>query len=115
MAGYLNWTDEQREQAGLSRPGGSGGSLRLPSSPFHRTPSSPSLNADIFAEPTSVKDRESLADLWANFLERSAREGSAEPSAGGSQTAASRKDSASSATTSTTTTADKADKSDSKA
>ncbi|OAQ99112.1 hypothetical protein LLEC1_03960, partial [Akanthomyces lecanii] len=24
MAGYLNWTDEQREQAGLSRPGGSG-------------------------------------------------------------------------------------------
>ncbi|KAL3962277.1 hypothetical protein ACCO45_003800 [Purpureocillium lilacinum] len=32
MAGYLNWTDEQREQAGLARPGGSGGSLRLPMS-----------------------------------------------------------------------------------
>lgn len=75
MAGYLNWTDEQREQAGLARPGASSGSLRLPLSPFHRTPSSPSLNADVFSEPTSAKDRESLAELWASFLERSAKEG----------------------------------------
>lgn len=74
MAGYLNWTDEQREQAGLARPGASSGSLRLPLSPFHRTPSSPSLN-DVFSEPTSAKDKESLAELWASFLERSAREG----------------------------------------
>ncbi|QUC23001.1 uncharacterized protein UV8b_07242 [Ustilaginoidea virens] len=75
MAGYLNWTDEQREQAGLARPGGSAGSLRLPPSPFNRTPSSPSLHTDIFSEPTSAKDRESLAELWASFLERSAQEG----------------------------------------
>lgn len=76
MAGYLNWNDEQREQAGLARPGTSTNSLRLPLSPFHRTPSSPSLSADVFSEPTSAKDKESLADLWANFLERSAQEGS---------------------------------------
>ncbi|KAH6897431.1 hypothetical protein B0T10DRAFT_557248 [Thelonectria olida] len=79
MAGYLNWTDEQREQAGLARPGTSTNSLRLPLSPFYRTPSSPSLNADVFSEPTSAKDKESLADLWANFLERSAQEGSGQP------------------------------------
>ncbi|KAK5989335.1 GRIP domain-containing protein [Cladobotryum mycophilum] len=75
MAGYLNWTDEQREQAGLARPGTS--TLRLPLSPFQRTPSSPSLSADIFSEPTSAKERESLAELWAGFLERSAQEGAA--------------------------------------
>ncbi|KAF4508385.1 hypothetical protein G6O67_004770 [Ophiocordyceps sinensis] len=81
MAGYLNWTDEQREQAGLARPGASSGSLRLMLSPFHRTPSSPSLNADVFSEPASAKDKESLAELWASFLERSAKEGADEASA----------------------------------
>ncbi|PHH74891.1 hypothetical protein CDD82_4724 [Ophiocordyceps australis] len=96
MAGYLNWTDEQREQAGLARPGGSGSSLRLPLSPFHRTPSSPALSADIFSEPTSAKDRESLAELWAGFLERSAQEGSGDKSV-----PPSRKDSTSSAATGT--------------
>ncbi|KAK0758226.1 hypothetical protein N5P37_009528 [Trichoderma harzianum] len=85
MAGYLNWTDEQREQAGLARPGGSTNSLRLPLSPFQRTPSSPSLSADIFSEPSSARDRESLAELWAGFLERSAQEGTSEgPSRKGS-------------------------------
>lgn len=85
MAGYLNWTDEQREQAGLARPGGSSNSLRLPLSPFQRTPSSPSLSADIFSEPSSAKDRESLAELWAGFLERSAQEGTSDgPSRKGS-------------------------------
>ncbi|KAL7942054.1 hypothetical protein V8C42DRAFT_333463 [Trichoderma barbatum] len=85
MAGYLNWTDEQREQAGLARPGGSSNSLRLPLSPFQRTPSSPSLSADIFSEPSSARDRESLAELWAGFLERSAQEGTSEgPSRKGS-------------------------------
>lgn len=106
IAGLLNWTDEQREQAGLARPGGSGGGLgsassllRLPTSPFHRTPSSPSLNHDFFSDmsthinnsstmsPTagSVREgstgggRESLADLWAGFLERSVEEASAQP------------------------------------
>lgn len=94
MAGYLNWTDEQREQAGLARPGGSSGSLRLPTSPFSRTPSSPSLHSDLFSEPTSSRDKESLAELWASFLERSALEGTD----GGSATA-SRKASVSSAAT----------------
>ncbi|TWU75680.1 hypothetical protein ED733_007357 [Metarhizium rileyi] len=98
MAGYLKWTEEQREQAGLARPGGSGGSLRLPSSPFHRTPSSPSLSADVFSEPTSAKDRESLAELWANFLERSAQEGAGD---GLPKDSGSRKASVSSTTTGT--------------
>ncbi|KYK58413.1 golgi matrix protein [Drechmeria coniospora] len=80
MAGYLNWTDEQREQAGLSRPGGSAAAtIRFAASPFQRTPSSPSLHADLFSEPTTARDhRESLADLWAGFLERSAKEGGAD-------------------------------------
>lgn len=91
MAGYLNWTDEQREQAGLSRPGAasSSGSLRLPLSPFSRTPSSPPLSADLFSEPSSSSrggDKESLAELWAGFLERSAQEGAGE-AAGGSRKA----------------------------
>ncbi|KAF3071085.1 hypothetical protein GL218_00409 [Daldinia childiae] len=83
IAGLLNWTDEQREQAGLARPGTSTNSLRLPSSPFHRTPSTPSLSADFFSDttPTSAS-RESLADLWAGFLERSVEEAS---QAGGSR------------------------------
>lgn len=74
IAGLLNWTDEQREQAGLARPGTASNSLRLPTSPFHRTPSTPSLNTEFFSEPTSA-NKESLADLWASFLERSAQEG----------------------------------------
>ncbi|KAK8077435.1 hypothetical protein PG996_003605 [Apiospora saccharicola] len=69
IAGLLTWTEEQREQAGLARPGTSTNSLRLPTSPFHRTPSTPSLNTD--------KGGESLADLWAGFLERSVEEASA--------------------------------------
>ncbi len=99
MAGYLNWTDEQREQAGLSRPGGSGGSLRLPASPFHRTPSSPSLHNDVLSEPTSARDKESLAELWAGFLERSAKEGLPD---GDARSVSSRKTSVSSAATGTT-------------
>ncbi|PFH56592.1 hypothetical protein XA68_16274 [Ophiocordyceps unilateralis] len=95
IAGYLNWTDEQREQAGLARPGASSGSLRLPPSPFHRTPSSPWLGPDIFSEPTSSRDKESLAELWAGFLERSAKEGA------GEAPASSRKDSLGSAATGT--------------
>lgn len=94
MAGLLNWTEEQREQAGLARPGTSGHTLRLPTSPFHRTPSSPALNTEFFAEPTSGK--ESLADLWAGFLERSVEE------AGVAGRAPSRKDSTSSVATTMT-------------
>ncbi|TEA20126.1 GRIP domain-containing protein [Colletotrichum sidae] len=75
MAGYLNWNDEQREQAGLARPGTSTSNLRLPASPFHRTPSTPSLSAEFFSETPTSANKESLADLWAGFLERSAEEG----------------------------------------
>ncbi|KAI0137295.1 hypothetical protein BJ170DRAFT_711403 [Xylariales sp. AK1849] len=86
IAGLLNWTDEQREQAGLARPGTSSNSLRLPTSPFHRTPSTPSLNTEFFSDstPTSTTNKESLADLWAGFLERSVEEGGAEGSRKGS-------------------------------
>lgn len=79
IAGLLNWTDEQREQAGLARPGASSNTLRLPHSPFHRTPSTPSLNTEFFSEPTPTSaNKESLSDLWASFLERSAEEGKPE-------------------------------------
>ncbi|KAK4155110.1 hypothetical protein C8A00DRAFT_32103 [Chaetomidium leptoderma] len=94
MANLLNWTDEQREKAGLARPGG--GSLRLPTSPFHRTPSSPALNSEFFSEASSMSNasgKESLADLWANFLEQSVDEAAA---AGGPS---SRKDSLASVST----------------
>jgi len=74
IAALLNWTDEQKEQAGLARPGTAGNSLRLPSLPFHRTPSTPLLTSEFFTEPGGSK--ESLADLWTSFLERSAEEGS---------------------------------------
>jgi hypothetical protein len=96
IAGLLNWTEEQREQAGLARPGSVTHTLRLPPSPFHRTPSSPALNQEFFAEPTSASGRESLADLWAGFLERSVEE------AGVSGKAPSRKDSTSSVATTIT-------------
>ncbi|KAK2061167.1 hypothetical protein LY76DRAFT_567622 [Colletotrichum caudatum] len=97
MAGYLNWTDEQREQAGLARPGASSSSLRLPPSPFHRTPSTPSLGAEFFSETPSSANKESLADLWAGFLERSAEEGLDSAVGGGAPR--DRKDSGSSAAT----------------
>ena len=76
IAGLLTWTDEQREQAGLARPGTASNSLRLPNSPFQRTPSTPSLSTEFFSEPNPSLAKESLADLWQGFLERSADEGS---------------------------------------
>jgi hypothetical protein len=82
IAALLNWTDEQKEQAGLARPGASNNSLRLPISPFHRTPSTPSLSTEFFTE--SPASKESLAELWTGFLERSAEEGSAAGSRSGS-------------------------------
>ncbi|KAH6674610.1 hypothetical protein B0J14DRAFT_590380 [Halenospora varia] len=51
-------------------------------SPFHRTPSTPSLSSEFFTEPTANK--ESLAELWTGFLERSAEEGSTTGSRSGS-------------------------------
>lgn len=75
IAGYLAWTEEQKEQAGLARPGASNSTLRLPVSPFHRTPSTPSLSTEFFSENAPTSGKESLADLWAGFLERSVEEG----------------------------------------
>lgn len=74
ISGILSWSEEQKEQAGLARPGTSGSSLRLPAAPFHRTPSTPSLNTEFFSETTTATtptNKESLAELWAGFLERS--------------------------------------------
>ncbi|KAH8906968.1 hypothetical protein BR93DRAFT_927808 [Coniochaeta sp. PMI_546] len=93
IAGLLDWSEEQREKAGLARPGGANNTLRLPTSPFHRTPSSPALNTEFFSEPTPSGKHESLADLWAGFLEKSVEEAS---------TAGSRKGSVSSFSTTTT-------------
>jgi hypothetical protein len=73
IASLLGWTEEQKEQAGLARPGTSGGSLRVPMSPFHRTPSTPTLTTEFF--PESNNSKESLAELWTGFLERQAEEG----------------------------------------
>ncbi|KAI9801381.1 MAG: hypothetical protein M1825_003360 [Sarcosagium campestre] len=74
IAAYLDWTDEQREQSGLSRPGASNTSLRTPLSPFHRTPSTPALNSELFSDNST--SRETLAELWSGFLEQEAHEGS---------------------------------------
>jgi hypothetical protein len=76
-AALLGWTDEQREQAGLSRPGTASttSSLKLPGSPlFHRTPSTPALANEYFQD-ASPATKESLADLWQNFLEQESQGG----------------------------------------
>ncbi|KAI9815042.1 MAG: hypothetical protein M1827_002885 [Pycnora praestabilis] len=70
IAALLNWTDEQREQAGLARPGASNTSLRTPLSPFHRAPSTGAISTDFF--PDNSNSKESLAELWSDFLEREA-------------------------------------------
>ncbi|KAF2846298.1 hypothetical protein T440DRAFT_458612 [Plenodomus tracheiphilus IPT5] len=80
ISALLGWTDEQREQAGLARPGTSSSStgLRIPLSPFRRTPSTPSLNSaatDPMLMASSSSNKESLAELWQDFLEREAAEG----------------------------------------
>ncbi|OAL48557.1 hypothetical protein IQ07DRAFT_681326 [Pyrenochaeta sp. DS3sAY3a] len=79
ISALLGWTEEQREQAGLARPGTSSSStgLRIPMSPFRRTPSTPSLNSisDPMLMASSSSNKESLAELWQDFLEREAAEG----------------------------------------
>ncbi|KAF2204719.1 hypothetical protein GQ43DRAFT_408983 [Delitschia confertaspora ATCC 74209] len=75
IASLLNWSDEEREQAGLARPGASNNSLRIPLSPFRRMPSSPSLQSmDPMLEDSSSNNKESLSELWSEFLEREASE-----------------------------------------
>ncbi|KAI9731722.1 MAG: hypothetical protein M1834_004511 [Cirrosporium novae-zelandiae] len=73
IAALLGWTEEQREQAGLARPGAAIGSIRGSTSPFHRAPSTPTLSSDFSTDNSST--RESLAELWSTFLERESREG----------------------------------------
>ncbi|RAL13594.1 uncharacterized protein BO97DRAFT_477095 [Aspergillus homomorphus CBS 101889] len=70
IAALLGWTDEQREQAGLARPGTSSisGKLRIPNTPVHRTPSSQTLASEFLDNGNASK--ESLAELWSNFLEQ---------------------------------------------
>ncbi|KAK4901820.1 hypothetical protein LTR27_001592 [Elasticomyces elasticus] len=76
IAALLGWDEQQKEQAGLLRTGSVGtGSLRLPMSPFRRTPSTPSLSSDFVPESPSGASRESLAELWSEFLEREAETG----------------------------------------
>ncbi|KAF9738690.1 hypothetical protein PMIN06_008733 [Paraphaeosphaeria minitans] len=73
ISALLGWTDEQKEQAGLARPGTSNNGLRIPMSPFRRTPSTPSLNSginDSMLMASSSSNKESLAELWSDFLER---------------------------------------------
>ncbi|KAK1816781.1 hypothetical protein LTR12_008822 [Friedmanniomyces endolithicus] len=76
IAALLGWDEGQKEQAGLLRMGSGGASsLRLPMSPFRRTPSTPSLSGDFVPESPGGTSRESLAELWSEFLEREAETG----------------------------------------
>jgi len=78
IAALLGWDEQQKEQAGLLRTGAGTGSLRLPVSPFRRTPSTPSLSGDFTPESPGGSSRESLAELWSEFLEREAEAGGGE-------------------------------------
>ncbi|ODM21698.1 hypothetical protein SI65_02542 [Aspergillus cristatus] len=84
IAALLGWTDEQREQAGLARPGTSNTSnkLRVPGTPV-RTPSTPTLATEFMDNGTSHK--ESLAELWSNFLEQESQAGNESAAKSGNQ------------------------------
>ena len=84
---FVDVNPAQREQAGLARPGASNPNLRVPISPWHRTPSTPSLNTDLAFDNSSRK--ESLAELWSEFLEQEAAEGVKSPRSPESSAAAS--------------------------
>lgn len=80
IAALLGWDEGQKEQAGLVRQGSasSASSLRLPVSPFRRTPSTPALTSEFMPSPESpgvVGGKESLAELWSEFLARDAEAG----------------------------------------
>ncbi|KUL86598.1 hypothetical protein ZTR_04173 [Talaromyces verruculosus] len=79
IAALLQWDDDQREQAGLSRPGTSTTmsnittALKVPSFYVHRTPSTPSLMSDYMENGNNTAGgKETLAELWSNFLEQEA-------------------------------------------
>ncbi|KAH9845328.1 GRIP domain-containing protein [Teratosphaeria destructans] len=81
IAALLGWNEEQKEQAGLLRAGSNAGSLKLPMSPYRRSPSTPSLHTEFVPEiPGAGASRESLAELWSEFLAREAEAGAGERS-----------------------------------
>ncbi|CAK7274889.1 hypothetical protein SEPCBS119000_006405 [Sporothrix epigloea] len=72
LASILEWKDDVKEKVGLARPGASANTLRLPASPFGRTPSAPALHAAIFSEPVPTgANQPSLSELWTSFLKKS--------------------------------------------
>ncbi|QIW97383.1 hypothetical protein AMS68_002901 [Peltaster fructicola] len=73
IAALLGWDEQKKEQAGLLRQGAGVGVLRVPLSPFRRTPSTPSLGDFVPESPSATK--ESLAELWSDFLAREAESG----------------------------------------
>ncbi|KAI9697533.1 MAG: hypothetical protein M1820_007732 [Bogoriella megaspora] len=95
IAALLGWSDEEREQAGLSNPktasgtltpsglGTSFNSLRIRDigGSYKRSPSTPNIataelgGAGVGQTPDSAQGRESLAELWSEFLQREAEEG----------------------------------------
>ncbi|RDI82311.1 Ubiquitin conjugation factor [Venturia inaequalis] len=81
ISALLSWSDEQKEQAGLARPGAPtstlSSALRLPSSPFRKSPSAQSLSTQLDNSASTTTSKESLAELWSDFLEREAQEGKA--------------------------------------
>ena len=97
ISALLGWTEEQKEQAGLARPGAASntGALKVPlSAPFRRvssssglnplspTPSNSSIGASLRNQDHagSPARGEGLAELWSDFLEREAEEGQGERS-----------------------------------
>jgi archaellum component FlaC len=83
ISALLGWNEQQKEQAGLLRQGAGVGSLRIPVSPFRRTPSTPALG-EFNPESPGGASRETLAELWSAFLEREAESGGAGTSRRGS-------------------------------
>lgn len=74
ISALLGWNEQQKEQAGLLRQGAGVGSLRVPVSPFKRTPSTPALG-EFNPESPGSASKETLAELWSEFLEREAEAG----------------------------------------
>ncbi|KAK6517235.1 hypothetical protein TWF281_003900 [Arthrobotrys megalospora] len=66
IANYLKWTDEDREMAGLSRPGGSSYPGSIPS----RNVQSPLTLAQLSESRDGNNSGENLAELWASFLQQ---------------------------------------------
>jgi hypothetical protein len=87
IAALLGWSDDQKEQAGLARPGSNSvgfGSIRglMVQSPIHRTPSTPALSHEYFPDSGSAispASKETLGELWQNFLEQEATASSKGP------------------------------------